>query len=125
MPRNTFSRVRSSLANLWRKFFTGGGRGQPYRDRRPPLWLEQLEDRTVPAITPQFPAVPQWVSEGPTAILGETVEGMDDQNNTVAGAVQAIAVAPDGNAAFLGTVAGGVWWTDNINQVAPLTNAVS
>src|SRR5262249_18848040 len=44
---------------------------------------------------------------------------------TVAGAVQAIAVAPDGNAAFLGTVAGGVWWTDNINQVAPLTNAVS
>jgi len=60
--------------------------------------------------------IPQWLEQGPNAILNGQVV-IPAQNNPVAGGVQSIAVHPDGRHAFLGTVNGGVWRTRDIRAL--------
>jgi hypothetical protein len=82
------------------------------------LQFEPLEDRTMLAVT-VVPSNPNlWTSLGPTTITGGQVEGLWNQQNTVAGAVVAFAAAPNGATVFAGTANGGVWKTTNINQTA-------
>ncbi len=79
--------------------------------------IEALESRIVYSIT--FSGVPAWVEQGPQPInSGQVVAPV---NNAVAGAIEAIVVDPGDptNTVFVGTVAGGVWRTENFSNATP------
>jgi hypothetical protein len=78
--------------------------------------LEQLEDRTTPAIIQN--GVPDYLSAGPAPITGEGNVVVPGDFDT--GAVKAIATDPfDPNIAFVGAVNGGVWRTGNAMAATP------
>lgn len=83
---------------------------QAPRPRRRPR-LEVLEDRLAPAIN--LTGVPSWVEQGPAPInMGGAVA---NPNNAVTGAIEAILEHPMANGrVFAGSVAGGVWRTNDI-----------
>jgi Ca2+-binding RTX toxin-like protein len=88
------------------------------------LSVERLEDRTLMAVS--LTGVPSWVEQGPGPIIGGDTSGLGP-DNPVSGAVEAIAVRPgDPSTVFIGTTAGGIWRTNNINASsvvwAPLTD---
>jgi hypothetical protein len=73
------------------------------------LWLELLEDRTVPST---------WIEQGPGPILGGG--NVEIAGGPEAGAVQALAVDPtNANIVYAGTVNGGVWKTTNATAANP------
>src|SRR5207245_10923815 len=77
------------------------------------LSVERLEDRTLMAVS--LTGVPSWVEQGPGPIIGGATSGLGP-DNPVSGAVEAIAVRPgDPSTVFIGTTAGGIWRTNNIN----------
>uniref|UniRef100_UPI0005945162 hypothetical protein n=1 Tax=Zavarzinella formosa TaxID=360055 RepID=UPI0005945162 len=92
------------------------------------LRIEQLEDRITPAINVGVPPLldaPEWTNLGPTQIINGQL-GTDgllgNQQNAVAGAVVAFAVAPPDpthpHPAFVATTSAGVWQTADITQTA-------
>jgi autotransporter-associated beta strand protein len=101
----------------------------PYRNRKArraklrPTYLaarprvEALEARDLFAAT--LATVGTWTPQGPGPIQFGVVEGMQAQNNPVAGSVDAVAVAPDGKTAFIGASGGGVWRTTDVTAASP------
>ncbi|MCO6453816.1 MAG: hypothetical protein J5I93_00735, partial [Pirellulaceae bacterium] len=63
----------------------------------------------------------QWSEQGPSPVLGGQTLGLDAQDNPVVGAVHAVQLHPVNPAlAYLGSVNGGVWRTDNLNVNHPI-----
>src|SRR6476659_5042680 len=78
--------------------------------------LENLEDRSVPAIS--VTGVPNWVERGPGPLLNGQVEGVIGA--PVSGAIQTIAADPtDASTIFVGSVNGGIWRTTNASAASP------
>lgn len=74
--------------------------------------LSALEERILLTAT--------WVPQGPGPILDGQVEGMNSQNNPVAGAIHAVVAHPtDPNIIWAGTVNGGIWKTTNATSSSP------
>jgi photosystem II stability/assembly factor-like uncharacterized protein len=106
----------STLIRLWITLAHPAMGNAPPRRRRAcrRLFLEFLEDRTVPSI---------WVEQGPGTII---IDGIANPPLET-GAVQALAVDPsNANIIYAGTVNGGVWKTTNATAAnptwAPLTD---
>src|SRR5262249_11089701 len=81
-------------------------------------WLpsvELLEDRTLPAPVTLL-GVPNWLEQGPGAILVPGSAAGYDQD----GAIQSIAAKPgDATTIFVGTVNGGIWRTTTATASNP------
>jgi hypothetical protein len=74
------------------------------------LRMEELEDRTAPAIIQQ--GIPNWLPAGPAPAINGAVTGIPESPAT--GAVEALAPHPTNpNILFAGAVNGGVWRTFN------------
>ena len=95
------------------------------------LWLEPLEDRTMLSVT--LFGIPNWDAAGPAPELNSGDENVPAElatallgQNPVSGAIEAIAVQPNSNVTYIGSVNGGVWKTYDISapQVfwVPLTD---
>src|SRR5262249_1281421 len=81
------------------------------------LFLERLEDRTLPSISPSGIAV--WQEEGPRPIINGQLLNVPP-NNPEAGAINSIAI--DSNhpgTIWIATVNGGVWRTTNADPNHP------
>ena len=89
--------------------------------RRRRLAAEILEDRRLLANV-ELLGVPVWQEQGPIGILGG---GADVSQGRVSGAVQAIAVHPDNpNIAYVGSVNGGIWRTDDLLFPDPISGEI-
>ncbi len=74
------------------------------------LRVEQLEDRSVPAIIQQ--GIPNWLEAGPTPAINAQVSGIG--NDPVTGSAEVLSPHPtDPNVLFLAGTNGGVWRTTN------------
>src|SRR5436190_879467 len=109
-----------------RSWFKGGRRAKTAKansrrkqPRRPPLYLEPLEDRTLLTLHIQPPTgMPTWQPEGPGPITGGQVAGI--LNQPVTGAIAAVATDPGhSNIVYIGSVGGGVWKTENATDPNP------
>ena len=79
---------------------------------------ERLEDRTLLSFT--------WEAAGPSPTFNGQVEGMNSQNNPVAGAVNTVIPHPtNSNILYVGSVNGGVWKTVNANSLSPTWTPVT
>lgn len=66
------------------------------------------------------PSALVWQPQGPAPILDGQVEGLEAQNNPVAGAIQTVAAHPDdSDVVYVGTVNGGIWRTTNARAARP------
>src|SRR4051794_1950161 len=79
-------------------------------------FAERLEPRLL--LTQATPTnLPVWVPQGPGPISGGQTAGIDGSPTT--GAVNIIAVRPlDPDTAYIGTVGGGIWKTENARATA-------
>ncbi len=67
------------------------------------------------------PSGTTWQPQGPSPILSGQVEGLEEQNNPVAGAIQTVAAHPtNANVLYVGTVNGGIWKTTNATSANPV-----
>jgi hypothetical protein len=100
-----------------------GRRSAERRMNRCQLWVEALEDRTVPSVT--VTGVPTWSPKGPAPIIGAN-DVMDGQLNSDVGEIQAIATDPfNADVVFVATPGGGVWRTTNATTAAPSWRALT
>ena len=91
-------------------------RARPRRRRK--LRSEWLEPRHLLAVTAQLVNSPDWVDQGPTSVSDTRIVGLGD--NSVAGAVQAVAPHPDdANIMYIGAASGGIWWTTKAKAADP------
>jgi hypothetical protein len=101
----------SLITSLSELFGSHKEKSQQGRGRRARPSLEQLEERTLLAIT----GIPLWTAQGP----GPIVNGITGSTNSFTGAVQAVAEAPSG-VVFAGAVNGGVWrYTQEGTETSP------
>jgi hypothetical protein len=88
-------------------------RVQPRRVR---LCLEALEDRVLPTL-----GTPTWLDVGPGPRIDSSTTGLTSQQNPTTGAVNAVVVSPvNPNTLFAATVNGGIWRTDDGNDLNPI-----
>jgi hypothetical protein len=111
-----------------------------HRANSPPSWLKLMDDScnvisqlqnslltrmqpsmiwsSIPDSVEEPLANALWIEQGPGPILSGGVEGIE--NRPVAGAVNSIALHPsDPDIAYVGTVSGGVWRTENAQDGSP------
>src|SRR5262249_16716621 len=102
---------------------------QPYMPLRG--LIESLEERRLFAVTPSLPGVPNWFQGVPGPVFrGNYLAGVDNSaqpvRGPVAGGVNAIAVDPsNSNTAYIATVGGGVWRTQNVADLNPSWTALT
>src|SRR5262249_29133697 len=94
------------------------------RRARLPLSLEQLEDRTLLAVTAALTNDAPWVAVGPQHVTQPANDPILNvigiTNDVSAGAVVALAPSPtDPNILYAGTANGGVWKTANAGSSSP------
>lgn len=86
------------------------------------LRVEQLEDRSVPAIIQQ--GIPNWLEAGPTPAINAQVSGIGD--DPVTGSAEVLTPHPtDPNILFLAGTNGGVWRTTNALTEDPTWTALT
>src|SRR5687768_14888400 len=96
-------------------------RGSRPRHRR--LFLEPLESRSL--LTVLLGGLPAWVEQGPGRVTNGQTEGLPNGNQVI-GAVEAIAAHPfNADVAYVGTVVGGIWRSDNVTAANPTWSAQS
>src|SRR4051812_11975001 len=81
------------------------------------ILMEAMEQRTMMSVT--LSGAPSWLSEGPGPIHGGQAFERDTFTADVAGAVNAVATDVLNTRAFIGTVNGGIWRTDNLTSDHP------
>lgn len=111
------------LKKRWRKALRR--LSQRWRPRWPRLWMQVLENRTMPSITTALlgQSTFGWQFQGPgPATFGQAVNtGSPGRTDPVTGAINVVAVHPTNpNIGYAGTVNGGVWKTTNLLAVNPL-----
>ena len=96
-----------------------------WRPRWPRLWMQVLENRTMPSITTASWVSQRWVGSSKgrgRRFFGQAVNtGSPGRTDPVSGAVNVVAVHPTNpNIGYAGTANGGVWKTTNLLAVNPL-----
>jgi len=125
-----FGKLATHIRNRWSSSSNAKRRTRFARHGQR-LWLEPLEDRTMLSVT--LFGIPNWDAAGPAPELNSGDENVPAElatallgQNPVSGAIEAIAVQPNSNVTYIGSVNGGVWKTYDISapQVfwVPLTD---